>query len=217
MQQRPLISCRPISAADTVPLRHSVLWPDKDVSYVLLPEDATGWHFGAFISQAEDTNSSDSGPEDNAHPLAVISLFVEDCPVPTISIDKQPLLPAASTDAVVPDRAEDNGDPARARRSIRFRKFACEPGYQGRGIGTQLLKHAIEAARTELDGGILWCDARESTRSWYERRGLEAFGDRSFVYKFMHIRLEEKACEDDPTRAPPPISMHSVCFRHEAA
>ncbi|KAF7314139.1 Glucosamine 6-phosphate N-acetyltransferase [Mycena chlorophos] len=193
MQQRPLISCRPISAADTVPLRHSVLWPDKDVSYVLLPEDATGWHFGAFISRAED--SSDSGPEDNAHPLAVISLFVEDCPVP-ISIDKKPLLPAANADAVVPDRVrvraeeEDNGDPAGARRSIRFRKFACEPGYQGRGIGTQLLKHAAEAARTELDGGILWCDARESTRSWYERRGLEAFGDRFFKSAVPYTRMK---------------------------
>ena len=35
----PAIHIRRITPQDTVELRHTVLWPDKPVSYVLLPED----------------------------------------------------------------------------------------------------------------------------------------------------------------------------------
>ncbi|KAJ7618825.1 hypothetical protein DFH06DRAFT_1236569 [Mycena polygramma] len=135
----------PINAAQTVPLRHSVLWPDMPVSYVLLPEDTTGWHYGAFI---------DSNPD----PVAVISLFVEACPI----------------DNEDDRRTDDNGP---QKRNFRFRKFACDPAYQGRGIGTELLLHVISIVGTEQHGNLLWCDARQATQAWYERRGMEAFGD----------------------------------------
>ncbi|KAJ6472925.1 GCN5-related N-acetyltransferase, partial [Mycena vitilis] len=143
----------PIDVAQTVPLRHSVLWPDMPVSYVLLPEDTTGWHYGAFI---------DSNPD----PVAVISLFVEACP-----IDNEG------------DRRAGNISPQ--KRSFRFRKFACDPAYQGfpcfslsgQGIGTKLLRHVIAIVGAELDGNLLWCDARQATQSWYERRRMVAFGD----------------------------------------
>lgn len=59
---------RRIAAADTVQLRHSVLWPDKPVSFVLLPEDNDGRHFGAFLG--------DGGND----PVSVISLFQEPLP-----------------------------------------------------------------------------------------------------------------------------------------
>ncbi|KAG9011783.1 hypothetical protein FRB90_007083 [Tulasnella sp. 427] len=59
---------RQIAAADTVQLRHSVLWPDKPASFVLLPEDEAGLHFGAFLADGE-------------HELiSVISLFQEPLP-----------------------------------------------------------------------------------------------------------------------------------------
>lgn len=45
------VTIRPIAAADTYALRHAVLWPDKPTSYVALPEDEAGYHFGAFIGE----------------------------------------------------------------------------------------------------------------------------------------------------------------------
>ncbi|MBC6613088.1 GNAT family N-acetyltransferase [Hymenobacter sp. BT507] len=53
---------QPITSAQTYPLRHQVLWPDKPLEYVQLPEDAEGHHFGAYI---------------NEELVSVISLFVE--------------------------------------------------------------------------------------------------------------------------------------------
>lgn len=52
---------RPIKPADTYPLRHSVLWPDKPAAYVQLPEDADGHHYGTFVGDEL---------------VAVISLFI---------------------------------------------------------------------------------------------------------------------------------------------
>lgn len=37
-----------IAAKDTLSIRQQVMWPDKDISYVQLPEDAEGLHFGLF-------------------------------------------------------------------------------------------------------------------------------------------------------------------------
>ncbi|KAF7357286.1 Glucosamine 6-phosphate N-acetyltransferase [Mycena sanguinolenta] len=168
------LRCSQIDAEQTVPLRHSVLWPDEPVSHVLLPEDASGWHYGAFV---------DSNPV----PVAVISLFIDACP-----IDK-PL-----------NHRGENDDTH--NRDVRFRKFACDPAYQvllfscaclfhtdcrqGRGIGTKLLLHAISVAGSELQGSVLWCDARDETRGWYERRGLEAFGDIFFKGPVKYIRMK---------------------------
>ncbi|KAJ7480626.1 hypothetical protein FB451DRAFT_1085803 [Mycena latifolia] len=156
------LRCLQITADQTVPLRHSVLWPDAPVSHVLLPEDAAGWHFGAFV---------DSKP----HPVAVISLFAEACPEP---IDNG----SRGAD----NRGENDGAPGRA---IRFRKFACDPAYQGQGIGTKLLLHAISVAGSELGGTLLWCDARETTKAWYERRGLAPFGDVFWKGPVKYVRM----------------------------
>jgi hypothetical protein len=43
------IFCKIIDADQTIPLRHSVLWPNAPISQVLLPEDDKGIHIGAFI------------------------------------------------------------------------------------------------------------------------------------------------------------------------
>ncbi|RYY20347.1 MAG: N-acetyltransferase [Cytophagaceae bacterium] len=52
----------PITPAQTYALRHAVLWPEKPLDYVKLPNDEAGQHFGAF--EADEL-------------VAVISLFVE--------------------------------------------------------------------------------------------------------------------------------------------
>lgn len=51
-----------ISAADTLPLRHLVMWPNQPLDYVKLPKDHEGLHYGLFID----------------HKLvSVISLFID--------------------------------------------------------------------------------------------------------------------------------------------
>lgn len=54
----------PITTEQTMALRHAVLWPEKDISYVCLPEDAQGFHFGAFLPEFDQ-------------PACILSLFVE--------------------------------------------------------------------------------------------------------------------------------------------
>ncbi|KAJ7258794.1 acyl-CoA N-acyltransferase [Mycena haematopus] len=147
-----------IDADQTVALRHSVLWPNEPMAHVVLPEDSSGWHYGAFIDA-------------NPAPVAVISLFIEACPI----------------DKALHHRGDSDGT---RKRAVRFRKFACDPDYQGQGIGTKLLLHAISMAGSELQGSLLWCDAREETRGWYERRGLEPFGETFFKGPMKYIRMK---------------------------
>jgi len=54
---------RSITAADTYPLRHQVLWPDQPLDFVKVPEDEKGIHFGYFVDNQV---------------VSVISLFVDD-------------------------------------------------------------------------------------------------------------------------------------------
>lgn len=122
-QQEPVsYVIQSIEPADTYSLRHAVLWPDKPLAYVQLPDDAAGQHFGAFVEGAL---------------VAVISLFV-------------------GPDGVA-----------------RFRKFATEPAWQGRGLGTALLRHVLAVARAQ-GARTLWCDARQNTLLFYQRFGLAA-------------------------------------------
>ncbi|AEI49307.1 GCN5-related N-acetyltransferase [Runella slithyformis DSM 19594] len=46
-----LTMIRSITAADTYPLRHRVLWPDKPFAFVKVPEDESGLHFGYFVEE----------------------------------------------------------------------------------------------------------------------------------------------------------------------
>lgn len=57
-----MTSTRPITAEQTYPLRHTVLWPDKPFDYVRIDNDEEGYHYGAFW---------------NDELVAVISLFVD--------------------------------------------------------------------------------------------------------------------------------------------
>jgi GNAT superfamily N-acetyltransferase len=61
------IEIRPVAVEQTYPLRHHILWPEQPLSFVQLPEDSAGHHFGAF------TTSTD-------HPVfvGVISLYMTD-------------------------------------------------------------------------------------------------------------------------------------------
>ncbi|MFS4492064.1 GNAT family N-acetyltransferase [Maribacter sp. 2308TA10-17] len=41
---------KPISAKETWPLRHEVMWPNMPLDFIKLPEDSNGNHFGLFLS-----------------------------------------------------------------------------------------------------------------------------------------------------------------------
>lgn len=49
MKESLTLDIREISPAETHSLRHTVLWPDRPIEYVKLPEDDVGRHYGAFI------------------------------------------------------------------------------------------------------------------------------------------------------------------------
>ncbi|WP_341537765.1 GNAT family N-acetyltransferase [Hymenobacter edaphi] len=127
---------RPIPAATTYDLRHRVLWPDRPPAYVELPEDAAGWHFGAF---------------EDGKLVSVVSLFVD-------------------------------GEVAR------FRKFATEPAWQGRGIGSALLRYLMQAA-AERGARRLWCDARQSTAGFYRKFGFGVDGEAFYKGPVSYVRM----------------------------
>ncbi|MGY8913700.1 MAG: GNAT family N-acetyltransferase [Flavobacteriales bacterium] len=45
------IRIKSISAPSTWPLRHAVMWPDKPMDYIKLPQDQLGSHFGLFLDK----------------------------------------------------------------------------------------------------------------------------------------------------------------------
>lgn len=55
--------------------------------------------------------------------------------------------------------------------AAQFRKFSTLPGFQGRGIGAQLLTRMISEAKA-AGVAIFWCNARIDALSIYERAGL---------------------------------------------
>lgn len=51
-----------ISAADTWPIRHQVMWRDQPFAFIQLPNDAQGLHYGLFVAKEL---------------ISVISLFID--------------------------------------------------------------------------------------------------------------------------------------------
>lgn len=43
-----MIEIKEITAAETWQLRHRVMWPNKPLEFVILPEDENGFHYGLF-------------------------------------------------------------------------------------------------------------------------------------------------------------------------
>lgn len=43
-----MIEIKQIDASETWPLRHKVMWPNKPLDFVVLPNDDEGLHFGLF-------------------------------------------------------------------------------------------------------------------------------------------------------------------------
>ncbi len=113
-----------ISPNDTWAIRHSVMWPDKPITYVQLEEDEKGLHFGVF---------------ENDELLSIVSLFIEN-------------------------------------ENAQFRKFATQVIHQGKGHGSALLNFLIqECEKKQIEN--LWCNARVSAFSFYQKFGFEIVSD----------------------------------------
>jgi len=60
--------------------------------------------------------------------------------------------------------------------TARFRKFATDPTYQRKGIGTRLLNHVIAESK-RFGATSLWCDARLDAADFYQRFGMQAVSE----------------------------------------
>lgn len=72
--------------------------------------------------------------------------------------------------------------------AARFRKFATAPAWQGRGLGSALLRHVLALARAQ-GARSLWCDARLSTLPFYQRFGLLPAGEVFYKGDIPYQRL----------------------------
>lgn len=74
-------------------------------------------------------------------------------------------------------------------RDIRFRKFATLPGFQGKGLGSKLLQHAITYAQAH--GYIrMWCDARTEALGFYERFSFKRISEPFFKEQIEYYKIE---------------------------
>ena len=44
-----MITIKPVTVDEILPLRHKVMWPNKPIDFCKLPEDANGFHYGLFL------------------------------------------------------------------------------------------------------------------------------------------------------------------------
>jgi GNAT superfamily N-acetyltransferase len=65
--------------------------------------------------------------------------------------------------------------------AMQLRFMAVDPAMQGRGIGRQLLDHALRELRKEKVG-ILWANGRDTALDFYTRLGFTVVGD-GFIHE----------------------------------
>lgn len=74
---------------------------------------------------------------------------------------------------------------------LQFRKFATLQAQQGKGLGTKLLQHVFERAQRE---GVkkIWCNSRLSASGFYERFGMQPFGEpwNDLGHRFIKMQIE---------------------------
>ena len=74
-------------------------------------------------------------------------------------------------------------------RVARLRKFATLEEFQGRGVGTQLIRHIVGEI-TQANVETFWCDARTTAVSFYEKFGMEVQGDEFIRSGISYYKME---------------------------
>jgi len=65
--------------------------------------------------------------------------------------------------------------------AMQLRFMAVDPAMRGRGIGRQLLEHAVRELRRQKTG-ILWANGRDTALDFYTRLGFTVVGD-GFIHE----------------------------------
>jgi len=75
--------------------------------------------------------------------------------------------------------------------NMQFRKFATLANEQGKGYGSQLLQHVMQQAGAE-GKRLIWCNARVSASSFYERFGMYTTGESWWKKDIEFIKMEKR-------------------------
>ncbi len=74
----------------------------------------------------------------------------------------------------------------------RLRKLAVDPNYQKMGIGSDIVLHGARVMQKN-GAGLLWCDARQTARAFYEKLGFdvdaEPFDKSGIAYLVARLSL----------------------------
>lgn len=73
-------------------------------------------------------------------------------------------------------------------KSARLRKYATDPAYQGRGIGSAVLREVIAYLKSKLVT-YFWCDARESAMGFYQGFDMQAEGERFYKSDVAYYKM----------------------------
>lgn len=142
------VTCRIISAAQTIPLRHAVLRADQPIESAQYAEDKStnAVHFGAFLQKNKSADEL----------VGVLSIYQE--PV-----------------AIIEDVAFS--EDITKKLCWRLRGMAIKEIYHRHGFGTTLLNtcYAYTLEQTKIQSGI-WCNARTKVVPYYAANGFEIAG-----------------------------------------
>ena len=74
---------------------------------------------------------------------------------------------------------------------LQFRKFATKIDYQNKGYGTLLLQYVFKNA-VENKCHTVWCNARVTAISFYEKFGMKTVGEKweQDGYEFVKMKVE---------------------------
>lgn len=75
--------------------------------------------------------------------------------------------------------------------SVQFRKFATIVNEQGKGYGTRLLQYVMDWA-SKSESKIIWCNARLSATSLYEKFGMQQTGDSWEKHGIEFIKMQKQ-------------------------
>ncbi|EHQ28540.1 GNAT family N-acetyltransferase [Mucilaginibacter paludis] len=73
---------------------------------------------------------------------------------------------------------------------FQFRKFAVQPAFQGKGVGTSLLAYVIDFAKAE-GAQRVWCNARAQAIGFYLKSGFRQTGE-NFTKNNLDYEIMER-------------------------
>ena len=80
------------------------------------------------------------------------------------------------------------GSPPEDRPLWHLRSVATDPAYQRTGLGTVLIQAVLDYIAGH-GGGVLWCNARTPAVTFYQRLGLNFYGDEHLSNGLAHYYM----------------------------